>query len=166
MPQVRQAGPTQADPDPDRAHRRLQGRRRPGEYLPESATLRWFADRVYWLFDTPKDFHQASCRRSVVVRKPAFRAVPELVKAMEQLGEERFPKLMEYLDSPAARGCEPTTTWSGPTGCSGSWKVRYKWRRLRTLVRFVVLKLDEAWSRRSTFNAAKLTAGRAIERGQ
>ena len=29
------------------------------EYLPELATLRRFADRIYWVFDTPKDFHQA-----------------------------------------------------------------------------------------------------------
>ena len=57
-------------------------------YLPELATLRRFADRVYWLFDTPKDFHQASCRRSAIVRDPAFRAVPELVKAMEQSRHE------------------------------------------------------------------------------
>src|SRR5262249_29650736 len=28
-------------------------------YLPELATLRSFADRIYWLFDTPKDYHQA-----------------------------------------------------------------------------------------------------------
>ena len=34
--------------------------RRMLEYLPELATLRRFADRLYWLFDTPKDFHQAS----------------------------------------------------------------------------------------------------------
>ena len=26
-------------------------------YLPELATLRYFADRIYWLFDTPKDYH-------------------------------------------------------------------------------------------------------------
>ena len=38
------------------------------EYLPELATLRQFADRIYWLFDTPKDYHQASCRRSAIVR--------------------------------------------------------------------------------------------------
>src|SRR5438105_3934486 len=38
------------------------------EYLPELATLRRFADRIYWLFDTPKDVHQASCRRSAIVR--------------------------------------------------------------------------------------------------
>ncbi len=31
------------------------------EYLPELAVLRRFADRLYWLFDSPKDFHQASC---------------------------------------------------------------------------------------------------------
>jgi hypothetical protein len=57
------------------------------EYLPELSTLRRFADRIYWLFDTPKDLHQASCRRAVIVRDPAFQAVPELVKAMEQLDE-------------------------------------------------------------------------------
>src|SRR3954449_6583193 len=67
------------------------------EYLPELATLRRFADRIYWLFDTPKDFHQASCRRSAIVRAPVFRAVPELVKAMDQLDATKFPKLMAYL---------------------------------------------------------------------
>lgn len=29
-------------------------------------------------------------------------------------------------------------------------KVRYKWRRRRTLVRFVVLTLDRIWSQRAT----------------
>jgi len=73
------------------------------EYLPELATLRRFADRLDWLFDTPKDYHQASCRRSVVVRDPAFQAVPELVKALDQLNAEKFPKLMAYLNNPASR---------------------------------------------------------------
>ena len=73
------------------------------EYLPELATLRRFADRIYWLFDTPKDLHQASCRRAAIVRDPAFLAVPELVKAMEQLDEEKFPKLMAYLNNPVSR---------------------------------------------------------------
>src|SRR5215218_5164613 len=67
-------------------------------YLPELATLRRFADRVHWLFDTPKDFHQASCRRSVIVRDPAFRAVPELVEAMDQIDAAKFAKLMAYLN--------------------------------------------------------------------
>ena len=62
------------------------------EYLPELATLRRFADRIYWLFDTPKDYHQASCRRAAIVRDPAFQAVPELVKAMEQLSDGEVPQ--------------------------------------------------------------------------
>ena len=78
--------------------------RRMLEYLPELATLRQFADRMYWLFDTPKDFHQASCRRAAIVRDPAFQAVPELVKAMEQLDEEKFPAdgLPEQPNQPAS----------------------------------------------------------------
>jgi hypothetical protein len=131
-------------------------------YLPELATLRRFADRVYWLFDTPKDLHQASCRRSAVVREPAFRAVPELVKAMEQFGGERLPKLMAYLDNPAARRVR-TNNHVERTNRLFRFleKVRYKWRRRRTLVRFVVLKLDEVWSQRSSLKAAKLKAERS-----
>src|SRR5262245_59997621 len=116
------------------------------EYLPGLATLRRFADRVYWLFDTPKDLHQASCRRSVIVRDLAFRAVPELVKAMEQLDEEKFPKLMAYLKGPMSRRVR-TNNHVERTNRLFRFleKVRYKWRRRRTLVRFVVLKLDEVW---------------------
>ena len=116
------------------------------EYLPELATLRRFADRIYWLFDTPKDFHQASCRRAVIVRDPAFRAVPELVKAMEQLNEEKFPKLMAYLKNPVSRRVR-TNNHVERTNRMFRFleKVRYKWRRRRTLVRFVVLTLDAIW---------------------
>ncbi len=131
------------------------------EYLPELATLRRFADRVYWLFDTPKDFHQASCRRSAIVRDPAFRAVPELVKAMEQLDQGKFPKLLAYLDGPASRRVR-TNNHAERTNRRFRFleKVRYKWRR-RTLVWFVVLKLDEVWSHRSSPQAAKFKAERS-----
>ena len=102
------------------------------EYLPELATLRRFADRIYWLFDTSKDFHQAACRRSAIVRDPAFRAVPELVKAMEQLDDEKFPKLMAYLNSPANRRVR-TNNHVERTNRMIRFleKVRYKWRRRR-----------------------------------
>jgi Transposase len=116
------------------------------EYLPALATLRRFADRICWLFETPKDFHQASCRRSAIVRDPAFRAVPELVKALEQLDEERFPKLMAYLNHPVSRRVR-TNNHVERTNRMFRFleKVRYKWRRRQTLVRFVVLKLDDVW---------------------
>ena len=119
------------------------------EYLPELAVLRRFADRIYWLFDTPKDLHQAGCRRAAVLRDPAFRAVPELVEAMEQLDDVKFPKLMAYLKSPVDRRVR-TNNHVERTNRVFRFleKVRYKWRRRRTLVRFVVLKLDEVWRER------------------
>src|SRR5512147_1228002 len=116
------------------------------EYLPELATLRRFADRIYWLFDAPKDLHQAGCRRAAIVRDPAFRAVPELVKAMEQIDAEKFPKLMVYLNNPVSRRVR-TNNHVERTNRMFRFleKVRYKWRRRRTLVRFVVLTLDGIW---------------------
>ena len=124
------------------------------EYLPELATLRRFADRVYWLFDTPKDRHQAGCRRAVIVRDPAFRAVPELVKAMGQIGAERFPKLMAYLDNPLSRRVRTNNHVERTNRMFRLLeKVRYKWRRRRTLVRFVVLTLDSIWRERTATRA-------------
>jgi hypothetical protein len=130
------------------------------EYLPELGMLRRFADKIYWLFDTPKDFHQASCRRAVIVRDPAFQTIPELVKAMEQLDEEKFPKLMAYLNSPVSQRARTNNHVERTNRMIRFFeKVRYKWRRRRTLVRFVVLKLDEIWSSWSRPEAkAKTTA--------
>ena len=127
--------------------KKKRGRKSRKEYLPELATLRRFADRMYWLFDTPKDFHQASCRRAAIVRDPAFQAVPELVKAMEQLDEEKFPKLMAYLNNPISQRVR-TNNHVERTNRMFRFleKVRYKWRRRKTLVRFVVLTLDDVWS--------------------
>jgi transposase-like protein len=117
------------------------------EYLPELATLRRFADRIYWVFDTPKDGHQAGCRRSAVLREPAFQTVPELVEAMEQLEESKFAKLMAYLKNPLSQRVR-TNNHVERTNRMFRFleKVRYKWRRRKTLVRFVVLTLDEIWS--------------------
>jgi hypothetical protein len=127
------------------------------EYLPESATLRRFADRIYWLFDTPKGVHQAGCRRAAIVRDPAFRAVPELVKAMEQLSVEKFPKLMAYLNGSAGRRVRTNNHVERANRMFRLLeKVRYRWRRRRALVRFVVVKLDEVWSHRSPTKPAKL----------
>jgi hypothetical protein len=121
--------------------------RRMQEYLPELATLRRFAERIYWLFDTPKDYHQASCRRAVIVRDPAFRTVPELNKALEQLSDEKFPKIMAYLNNPVSQRVR-TNNHVERTNRMVRFleKVRYKWRRRKTLVRFVVLRLDDIWS--------------------
>ena len=125
------------------------------EYLPQLATLRRFADRIYWLFDTPKDLHQASCRRATIVRDTAFLSVPELAKAMEQLRDEKFPKLMAYLRNPVSRRVRTNNHVERTNRMFRLLeKVRYKWRRRKTLVRFVVLTLARIWS---AWTPAKVT---------
>jgi hypothetical protein len=116
------------------------------EYLPELATLRRFADRIYWLFETPKDLHQAACRRASIVRDGAFLGVPELVKAIEQLAEEKFAKLMAYLKNPVGRRVRTNNHVERTNRMFRLLeKVRYRWRRRKTRVRFVVLALDANW---------------------
>ena len=117
-------------------------------YLPELAALRYFADQIYWLFDAPKDYHQATCRRSAIMRDAAFRSVPELAKALEKLSEEKFPRIMAYLNSPVGRRVRTNNHVERANRMIRFLeKVRYKWRRRKALVRFVVLRLDHIWSR-------------------
>jgi hypothetical protein len=80
------------------------------------------------------------------VSDPAFRAVPELVKAMEQVDAEKFLKLMAYLKNPLSRRVR-TNNHVERTNRMFRFleKVRYKWRRRKTLVRFVALTLDGIW---------------------
>jgi hypothetical protein len=147
------------------------------EYLPELATLRRFADRIYWLFETPKDLHQAGCRRAAIVRDAEFQAFPELAKALEQIDEGKFAKLMAYLKNPLSQRVR-TNNHVERTNRMFRFleKVRYKWRRRKTLVRFVVLKLDLIWSERekaqekqtacSTLEASGRTKGIRAARSQ
>lgn len=134
-------------------------------YLPELATLRYFADRIYWLFDTPKDYHQASCRRAAIVRDPAFRAVPELVQAMEQLSAQKFPKIMAYLNNPVSQRVRTNNNVKRTNRMIRFWeKVRYKWRRRETLVRFVVLRLDDIWSHWVPIEAQETKSAKVLQR--
>jgi transposase-like protein len=137
------------------------------DYLPELATLRRFADRIYWLFDTPKDFHQASCRRGAIVRDATFQAVPELAQALKHLDEEKFPKLMAYLARPVGRRVRTNNHVERTNRMFRLLeKVRYKWRRRRTLVRFVVLTLDRIWKGRAAARSAAAATPRATGPGK
>jgi hypothetical protein len=135
------------------------------EYVPEWATLRRFADRIYGLFDTPKDFHPASCRRAAILRDPAFLAVREVVKALDQLDEEKFPKRRASWNNPLSQRVRTNNHVERTNRMVRFWeKVRYKWRRRRTLVRFVVLKLDDVWGHWSPPNAKTTPQQKDVKR--
>lgn len=118
------------------------------EYLPELITLRRFADALQGLFNPDQSESQAWCRWRYLQKHAAYLAVPELKKALALLTKDKFRKMIAFLRSPVA---ERVRTNNHVERCNRKlryWeKVRYKWRRRRTLVRFLVLALDHWWKK-------------------
>jgi hypothetical protein len=120
------------------------------EYLPELTTLRKFVKKIHLLFDTKQSEHQAWCRWRGLQQSKEFQAVPELVQVLELLEEKQFRKMIAFLRGPVRRR-QRVRTNNHVERCNRKlryWeKVRYKWRRRHTLVRFMVLALDQWWKR-------------------
>lgn len=126
------------------------------EYLPPLMTLRKFTDKLHQLFDPDQSDYQAWCRRRALQGSAEFKAIPELAEALENLGVMKFAKIIAFLRGPARRRRRARTN-NHVERCNRKlryWeKVRYKWRRRRTLVQFMVLALDRWW--KATFSQAQ-----------
>jgi len=117
------------------------------QYLPALRPLRDFSDALHRLFAEEQSEHQAWCRWRALQGNPKFTAVSELQKALALLEEEKFTKMIAFLRSPVARRMRTNNHVERCNRKLRYWeKVRYKWRRRRTLVRFLVLALDHWWS--------------------
>jgi transposase-like protein len=116
------------------------------EYLPGLRTLRTFVERVYQLFAPEQSEHQAYCRRAALLQNATFAQVPELAKALQMLDDVRFPKMIAFLKSPAAKRMR-TNNHVERTNRKLRYyeKVRYKWRQRRNIVRFLLLAIDRWW---------------------
>ena len=116
--------------------------------LPALRTLRQFVLKVYRLFDPNQSPHQARCRRAALVAMPEFLADPNLKQALAMLTPEKFDKMIAYLHSPVGQRVR-TNNHVERTNRRLRYfeKVRYKWRRRRTIVRFIVLAIDR-WHQR------------------
>ncbi len=102
-----------------RARRRLS---RMFQSLPGLRLLREFVLRVYRLFDPAQSVHQAKCRRAALVNDAAFQADPDLSRALGMLGAAKFDKMIGTCEARRGNGCGRTTTWSGRTGGSDTWR--------------------------------------------
>ena len=118
------------------------------EYLPALQTLRQFSDALHRLFAVDQSEKQAWYRWHALRRNARFQAVPELAAALEVLEESKYRKMVAFLRGPANRRVAVRTN-NHVERCNRKlrwWeKIRYKWRRRRTLVRFLVLALDRWW---------------------
>jgi hypothetical protein len=112
-------------------------------YLPDSRMLRDFVLSIYHLFDPEQSPHQARCRRAALVKDPTFLADPDLAKALAMLSLEKFDKMISYLRCPKTERVRTNNHVERANRRLRYFeKVRYKWRRRRTIVRFIVLALD------------------------
>ncbi len=91
--------------------------------------------------------------------------MPESAKAIEQLAEAKFAKLMAYLKNPVSRRVR-TNHHVERTNRMFHFleKVRYKWRRRKTLVRFVVLTLDAIWREWTQAEAKSTNSTKPVRR--
>ena len=115
-------------------------------YLPELKALRDFVDRLEMLFEEGQSERLAWGRHAALLRSGAFLAVPELATAIGALAAEKFAKMIAFLRSPACRRVRTNNHVERVNRkLRYEEKARYKWRRRRTTVRFVVLLLDRCW---------------------
>jgi hypothetical protein len=115
-------------------------------YLPELKTLRDFVDRLEMLFEEGQTEALAWGRHAALWRSRASQAMPELAKAIGMLPAEKFAKMVAFLKS---RACDRVRTNNHVERVNRKLryqeKARYKWRKRRRLVRFLVLLLDRWW---------------------
>lgn len=119
------------------------------EYLPELRPLRDFTDAMQRLFAAEQTEEQAKGRWRRLQKNATYLAVPELKSVLQtMLSQEKFTKMIAFLRNPASKKVRTNNHVERCNRKLRYWeKVRYKWRRRRTLVRFLVLAMDQWWQR-------------------
>jgi transposase len=119
------------------------------EYLPALRPLREFADAMQRLFAVEQTEEQAQGRWRRLQQNGKYLAVPELKSVLQtMLSQEKFVKMIAFLRNPAVPKVRTNNHVERCNRQLRYWeKVRYKWRRRKTLVRFLVLALDHWWQR-------------------
>ncbi len=117
--------------------------------LPALRRLREFVLLVYGVFDPDVTFRQAINRCAKVVTTPEYLADADLSRALAMLEPEKFEKMIAYLQTPGQRIRTNNHVERTNRRLRYFEKVRYKWRRRRTIVRFIVLALNR-WRQKRT----------------
>jgi hypothetical protein len=113
------------------------------EYIPALRRLRAFVLHVYGLFDPDLSARQACNRWVALDALAAYANDPDLAQALAMLTPEKFTKMIAYLDSPLGQRVRTNNHVERTNRrLRHLEKVRYKWRRRRTIVRFVVLAFE------------------------
>ena len=126
---------------------------------PTLRTLRAFVDDLHELFALRRSKHQAWRIWKRMRRKRTYLSNVPLRKALDILDKDNMTKLLTYLDNAPSTRTKVRTN-NHVERCNRVLryleKVRYKWRRRRTIVRHILLQFAN-WMKRKE-NYAKLAA--------
>lgn len=126
---------------------------------PSLGTLRAFVDDLHELFAIRRSKKQARRIWRRMRRNKSYLKNEHLYKALEVLKKDNMDKLLIYLDSPSSIRSKVRTN-NHVERCNRVLryleKVRYKWRRRRTIVRHILLQFQN-WMKRKE-NAAHSAA--------
>ena len=112
-------------------------------YLPALRPLWYFSQDIYQLFSPEQVARLARRRRTLLLKRPDYQEVPELVEALGLLEKEKFDKMIAFLEQPVAAQVR-TNNHVERTNRKLRYdeKVRYKFRSEASLERFLALRLD------------------------
>jgi Transposase len=137
------------------------------DYLPELRTLWHFASEVRALFDKDARAQTLWKRRAALLRKEKYQQVAELVRAMKMLEGRKFKKMVAFTFSAVGQKMRTNNHVERANRWLRFWeKVRYKWRRRKWVVRFVLLALDRWWRKVASAKKQADQAARAEQCGQ
>jgi hypothetical protein len=124
-------------------------------YLPELRALWSFSQGVYRLLDDSRTLRVARWRYTWLRYDPEYQQVRELVEALEVLAEPKLTKAMAFLGQPAERQVRTNNHVERMNRrLRFAEKVRYRWRKRKWVVRWVVLLLDGCWQHAASAAAA------------
>ena len=116
------------------------------DYLPELRTLWYFSQDVYHLLDDSTTLRVARWRYTLLKKDPRYQGVRELVEALDLLAEPKLTRVMAFVQQPVEQRQRTNNHVERMNRrLRFAEKVRYRWRKRRWVVRWMVLLLDVYW---------------------
>jgi hypothetical protein len=134
-------------------------------YLPALRPLCSFSQDIYRLLDESKTLRVARWRYTWLRYDPKYQEVQELVEALKVLAEPKLTKAMAFVQQPAGKQVRTNNHVERLNRrLRFAEKVRYRWRKRKWVVRWVVLLLDESWQQAGAATTASKKAKQSGKR--
>jgi hypothetical protein len=112
-------------------------------YLPELKVLWGFSQEAYKVWQTEQSRQVARWRWSRLANNKEYQQVAELKEALEWLDEEKFKKTQAFLGQPIQERQKTNNHVERMNRrLRFDEKTRYKWRKRKSIVRFVLLRIS------------------------